>query len=330
MRAVVIESFGPPEVLQVTSRPDPRRRPGEVLLDVAAAGVNRADILQRLGHYPPPPGTPEDIPGLEVSGRVLEADPSGAFSPGERVMALLPGAGYATRVVVPEQLCLPIPATLSFEEAAAIPEAYLTAYDALFHRLHLAPGETLLIHAVSSGVGTAALQLACRAGIRTIGTSRSPEKLRRAKAMGLDVAVQAGEGGDWSRQVLAATGQAGVDAVLDLVGGGYWPQSLEVLRPQGRIVVVGLLAGRRTVLDLGLLLRQRLRVVGTALRSRPLWEKAALITEFGRTVLRWFAEGEIRPVLDRVFPAEAAAEAHRHLESNRHFGKVVLTWGQPS
>ncbi|GAB4251690.1 MAG: NAD(P)H-quinone oxidoreductase [Acidobacteriota bacterium] len=326
MRAVVIEKFGPPDVLQVASRPDPSRRPGEVLVEVVAAGVNRADILQRLGHYPPPPGTPEDIPGLEISGRVLEADPGGAFAPGDRVMALLPGAGYADRAAIPAELCLPVPKVLSFEAAAAIPEAYLTAYDALFHRLHLTPGETVLIHAVSSGVGVAALQLAHCAGIRTIGTSRSPEKLQRAREMGLDVAVQAGDGADWPSRVREATNGTEVDGILDLVGAAYWPQNLEILRPQGRIVVVGLLAGRRTALDLGVLLRKRLTVVGTALRSRRLWEKAALIAEFRRTALGWFAAGRIRPVIDRVFPAAVASEAHRYLESNQHFGKVVLRW----
>ncbi len=323
MKAVVITKPGPPSVLAWEDRPAPARGRGQLLIEVRAAGLNRADIMQRLGHYPPPPGTTEDIPGLEAAGMVLEADPESPFRPGDRVMALLPGAAYATVAVAAEDLAIPVPQDWSWEEAAAVPEVYLTAFDALVSRLAILPGEWLLIHSVGSGVGIAALQLAQVLGARTIGTSRQSWKLERAHALALDHGVLLKDDGSWKEEVRRLVPE-GVDAVLDLVGAGHWPASLEILRSRGRIVIVGLVSGSRTELDLGLLLQRRIRVEGTALRSRPDWEKAALVQEFRQTAWRSMLARQVRPVIDRVFPAEEASAAHRYLEENRSFGKVVL------
>ncbi len=238
-------------------------------------------------------------------------------------MALLPGAACATMAVAAEDLAIPVPQDWSWEEAAAVPEVYLTAFDALVSRLTILLGEWLLIHSVGSGVGIAALQLAQVLGVRTIGTSRQSWKLERAHALALDHGVLLKDDGSWKEEVRRLVPE-GVDAVLDLVGAGHWPASLEVLRSRGRIVIVGLVSGSRTELDLGLLLQRRIRVEGTALRSRPDWEKAALVQEFRQTAWRSMLARQVRPVIDRVFPAEEASAAHRYLEENRSFGKVVL------
>jgi NADPH:quinone reductase len=324
MKAIVVVEPGETSRLEIQELPSPAVGPGEVRVRVGAAGLNRADLLQRLGQYPPPPGTAPEILGLEIAGTVLVSnDPSDRIHEGNRVMALLPGEGYAQEVVVPAALCMPVPENVRIEEAASIPEVFLTAYDALFRQIDLRLGETLLVHAAGSGVGTAALQLAKVSGVRTIGTSRHSTKLERASLLGLDEAILPADS-DLVDIVGRLTGGRGVDAILDLVGTTYWPENLEMLRTLGRIIVVGLVSGRKTELDLGILLRKRLRVYGTALRSRSLTEKAALIEEFSDRVVPLFASGAIRPVVDRVFPWTEAEEAHRHLGSNDSFGKVVL------
>jgi putative PIG3 family NAD(P)H quinone oxidoreductase len=325
MKAIVVLEPGQSSHLEIRELPSTPAGPGEVRVRVGAAGLNRADLLQRLGQYPPPRGTAPEILGLEIAGTVLVSnDPAGCIHEGDRVMALLPGEGYAQEVVVPSFLCMPVPERLTLEEAASIPEVFLTAYDALFRQIDLRFGETLLIHAAGSGVGTAALQMAKMAGARTIGTSRHPEKLRRAGELGLDEAIVPTEM-DLVEAVRKLTGGQGVDAILDLVGTTYWPENLEMLRSLGRIIVVGLVSGGKTDLDLGILLRKRLRLFGTALRSRTVVEKAALIQEFSDHVLPLFSSARIRPVVDRVFSWTDAEEAHRYLESNDSFGKVVLS-----
>ncbi|MFZ0427689.1 MAG: NAD(P)H-quinone oxidoreductase [Acidobacteriota bacterium] len=325
MKAIVVVDPGESSVLEIRERPDAVVDAGNLRIRVAAAGLNRADLLQRRGQYPPPPGTDPSVPGLEIAGQViLSRDASGRFREGDRVMALLPGEGYAQEAVVPSALCMPVPENLTFEEAASVPEVFLTAYDALFRQIDLRLGETLLVHAAGSGVGTAAIQLAAAAGVRIIGTSRSRAKLERAAGLGLNEGLVPGETEDLVESVRRRTGGQGVDAILDLVGTAYWPQNLEILRSLGRIMVVGLVSGRKTEVDLGILLRKRLRIYGTALRSRSLVEKAALIEEFSARVLPLFRSGRIRPVVDRVFPWTQTEEAHRHLESNDSFGKVVL------
>ena len=326
MKAIVITEPGPPEVLRLADRPDPRLRPGHLLVRVAATSVNRADLLQRQGHYPAPDDAPADIPGLEFAGTVeATADDVTGWEAGDRVMGLVGGGGYAERVVVPADQAIRVPAGLALEAAAAVPEVFITAHDALVARLRLRPGETLLIHAVGSGVGTAALQVARALGCRVIGTSRSAWKLDRARALGLDIPVDASTG-DWSRAVKEATGGAGVDAVLDLVGGAYLPHNLRVLAVRGRLVVVGLTAGRTAEIDLGAVLSKRLTIVGTALRTRSPAEKAEAAASFEREIVPLLAAGTIRPVIHDTLPMAEAARAHAMLQANRTFGSVVLRW----
>ncbi|UCC50075.1 MAG: NAD(P)H-quinone oxidoreductase [Gemmatimonadota bacterium] len=324
MNAVLITAAGGPEVLQlhqVTIR-EPGR--GEMRVRVRAAGVNRADLLQRRGLYPPPPGWPAEIPGLEYAGEVESVgDGVALWQAGDCVMGLVGGGGYAEFVVVPEREAIAVPAGLSFEEAAAIPEVFITAHDALFTQLGLGLGERLLIHAVGSGVGTAALQLAKVAGATVLGTSRSAWKLERARELGLDVAIDSSKE-DMAEAVRGATGGEGVHAILDLVGGPYLAGSLESLAVKGRMIVVGLTAGRNAEVDLGAVLSKRLHIVGTSLRTRPLEERIAAARAFDRDVGGLLSNGRVRPILDRVLPLEEAAEAHRQMESNANFGKIVL------
>lgn len=326
MRAVAISEPGGPGVLRLEERPDPGLGAGHVLVRVAATSVNRADLLQRQGHYPAPPGAPDDIPGLEYAGTV-EAVGDGVvrWRPGDRVMGLVGGGGYAELVVVPADQAIPVPDGLPLEAAAAVPEVFITAHDALTARLALRPHETVLIHAVGSGVGTAALQLLKAAGGRVIGTSRSAWKLERAMALGLDAAVDA-SAGEWYHAVRDATGGRGVDAVLDLVGGDYLNQNLRVLATLGRQVVVGLTGGRTAEIDLGAVLSKRITIIGTALRTRSPAEKAEVAAAFERDVLPLLASRAVRPVIHEVIPMADAARAHALLASNRTFGKVVLTW----
>ncbi len=324
MRAVVTTSPGGPEVLELRRRPirDPAR--GEVRVRVQAAGINRADLLQRRGLYPSPPGWPDDILGLEYAGAVeAVGEAVELWKEGDRVMGLVGGGGYADYVVVPEREAIRIPDCLSFEEAAAVPEVFITAHDALVTQLQLGPGETVLIHAVGSGVGTAALQLAKLAGATVIGTSRSGWKLKRALELGLDVAI------DSSQQhvlgeVRTATLGAGVEAVLDLVGAPLLEANLDCLAVRGRLIVVGLSGGRSAELDLGLVLRKRLRIIGTSLRTRPLEERIAAARKFEGGIGPLLASRRARPIVDRVYPLEEVAAAHRLMEANANFGKLVL------
>lgn len=336
MRAVVIARSGGPEVLEVREVSVPQPGPGEVLVRVHAVGLNRADILQRKGHYPAPPGVPADIPGLEYAGEVAElgvpaspvpTSPPGVrrWSAGERVMGLVAGGACAEYVVTHGDTAITVPEGWPFVEAAAVPEVFLTAYDALVRQMHLTAGESILIHAVSSGVGTAAVQIARAWGARTLGTSRSAEKLVRAAPLGLDVAIDTSRE-DFADAVQRETGGRGVDVVLDLVGGPALAGNLEALAPRGRMIIVGLTAGRTAPLDLGLVLSKRLTIVGTSLRSRSLEEKAALTRDFEREVMPLLASGRVSPVLDRVVPMADVAEAHRVMEANLHFGKIVLAW----
>jgi putative PIG3 family NAD(P)H quinone oxidoreductase len=326
MRAVVITRAGPPETLEIQERPRPEPGPAEIRVRVRTSALNRADLLQRRGGYAAPVGSPPDISGLEYAGEVDAIGPgAGLWAPGSRVMGIVGGGGHAEYLCVHEQEAMRVPHNLSWEEAGAIPEAFLTAYDALFRQLDVKMGDRLLIHAVGSGVGTAALQLARVASVRTLGTSRTRGKLRKALELGLDVAIDASRE-DWPTRVEAETEGEGVSAVLDLLGGGYLPDDLRVLAPRGRAIVVGTVAGGAAELDLGLLLRKRLHLMGTILRTRPLEEKIALAREFSDNVLPLFASGRIRAVVDRSYPFEEVREAHRQMEGNDSFGKIVLRW----
>ena len=327
MRAVVITRPGPPEVLEIQERPIPEPGPGQIRVRVRTSALNRADLLQRRGRYPAPSGSPEEVTGLEYAGEVDAMGPgAGLWAVGSRVMGIVGGGGHAEYLCVHEREAMRVPHSLSWEEAGAVPEAFLTAYDALFRQLDLQMGERLLIHAAGSGVGTAAIQLARAASVRTIGTSRTEAKLRRALELGLDEAVDASAGEDWRQQVSELTGGEGVSAVLDLVGGGYLEDNLRVLAPRGRLIVVGTVAGASATLDMALLLRKRLTVVGTVLRSRPVEEKIALAREFSNSVMPLLASGRIGPVVDRTYPFEEIAAAHAQMEENDSFGKIVLIW----
>ena len=322
MKAVVIAEFGEPGVLRLERVPAPVPAARELLVRVHASGVNRADLLQRRGLYPPPPGESE-VPGLEFAG-VVEATGSAVtrWRAGDRVMGIVGGGGYAEQVVVDERVAVAVPEGMETRVAGAIPEVYMTAYDAVFLQAGLQRGETLLIHAVGSGVGTAALQLARRAGARTIGTSRTGAKLERAAELGLDAGVPGGEG--WEEGVMDATGGRGADVILDLVGAPYLAGNQAAIAVGGRHVVVGVPGGSRAGIDLRRLMVRRARLFGTVLRARGVEEKAALAAAFADAVLPGFADGTLKPVIDRIYPVEKAAEAHRRMELNRNFGKIVL------
>jgi putative PIG3 family NAD(P)H quinone oxidoreductase len=318
---------GGPDVLRAGQRSLPGLLRDEVRIQVHASGVNRADLLQRRGSYPPPSGDPQDVPGLEFAGIVVEAGAACRVrQAGDRVMGILGSGGYAESLVVTEAATIRVPHSLSLTDAGAIPEVFITAWDALFRQAHLQPGETVLIHAVGSGVGTAALQLSRAAGARTVGTSRTPEKVERALALGLDHGIVVRPGDDWVSEARHASGGAGVDVLFDLVGGSYAEGNLAVLGEEGRWVVVGIPGGQRGVLDLWTLMTKRLTLRGTVLRGRSPGEKATLARAFERTVVPLFERGVLRPVVDMVLPAAQAAEAHRYLEANQSFGKVVLSW----
>jgi len=326
MKAVIITRPGGPEVLEIQERAKPEPGVGQIRVRVRASALNRADLMQREGNYPVPPGVSAEIAGMEYAG---EVDSLGATATlwkiGDRVMGIVGGAAHAEYLCVHEREAIRLPNAMSWTDAAAIPEVFITASDALFNRLALRAGETVLIHAVGSGVGTAALQIAHVAGARVVGTARSPEKLERAKKLGLDVAIDASRG-DWAGQVEAAIGAERVHAVLDLVGGNYLEGNLRVLGLLGRLVVVGLTSGATAPFNMGVLLRKRLTIVGTNLRARPLEEKIALARDFSERFVPLFDSGKLKPVVDRVFSFDEIRAAHELMHSNETFGKIVLAW----
>ena len=325
MRAVIYSGAGGPEVITIGEVPKPEVRPEHIRVRVHAAGLNRADLHQRAGHYAAPPGWPADIPGLEYAGEVEAVRGAPRWKVGDRVMGLVGGGAQAELVTVHQDEALPIPAGLSFAEAAAIPEAFLTAFDGLVTRGRVAAGERVLIHAVGSGVGTAAAQIAKHLGATVLGTSRSADKLARALVYGLDVGIDTSHAG-----FRDAVGEP-VDVILDVLGGPALADNLHVLAPRGRLVLLGFLAGSRTSADLGPILRKRLEVIGSMMRTRGLEERAPLVRAFAERMLPLFDQRiehatPLRPVLERVYPMAEVADAHRSLESNETFGKVVMTW----
>ncbi len=325
MRAAVITEPGGPDVLKVMEVDDPRPGPEEILVDVKATALNRADTLQRQGNYPVPPGIPSDILGLEFAGVVLEAgERVFGMAKGDRVFGLLGGGGYASRTITHHRMAIPIPDGWDFVQAAATPEVYFTAYDALFNRGNLQMGERVLVHAAGSGVGTAAIQLAYHAGAFVIGTAGSAEKLARAADLGMVVGINYHEQ-DFAAVVKETTGGAGVDVLIDFIGGPYWDQNIASMANLGRIVEVGLMGGGQVQVDLRDLMAKRLQVCGTTLRGRSLEEKLAVTAQFKRHILPHLASGSMKPVVDRTFALEEVAEAHRYMETNANFGKIVLT-----
>lgn len=326
MKAILITRPGGPEVLELEERPKPEPGVWQIRVRVRASALNRADILQREGNYPVPAGAPADISGMEYAGEVDALGPSSTlWKVGDRVMGIVGGGGHAEYLCVHEREAMPAPSTLSWEEVAAIPEVFLTAYDALFRRIGLRTGETVLIHAVASGVGTAALQLALVSGAKPVGTSRSAAKLDRAKQLGLEMGIDASRE-DWVSQIEKSIGVDRIHVILDLVGAPYLDANLRLLGLRGRMVVVGLTAGAQGQLNMGVLLRKRLTIVGTVLRARPIEEKIALAREFSQRIIPFFDNGRLRPVIDRVFSFAEIRAAHELMESNRTFGKIVLRW----
>jgi putative PIG3 family NAD(P)H quinone oxidoreductase len=325
MRACVITKPGGPEVLQVQQIEDPVVGPEDVLVQVKATALNRTDLAQRQNLPPVPSGIRRDVPGLEMAGVVAGVGQRvSGVKVGDRVFALLSGGGYAERVVSHQHMVMPIPDNLSFVEAASIPEVFFTAYDALFNQCYLQKGEAVLLHAVGSGVGTAAVQLAHHFGALTFGTAGSAEKLQKAAKLGLDVGINYREE-DFLAVVRERTQNKGVNVILDHIGAPYWERNLASLAILGRIILVGALGGDQVTTSLRAISGKRLRVFGTGLRARSLEEKIALTQQFKREVIPLLASGHVRPVVDRVFPLEQAAEAHAYMEANLNFGKIVLS-----
>jgi NADPH2:quinone reductase len=335
MKAVYIKQFGGPENLEIREVPDPPKPTGNnVLVRVKAAGLNRADLLQRKGFYPAPPGYSTNIPGLEFAGEIIHTgDAVQGFKPADRVMAITAGEAQAELVSVDASLLMRIPDALSFTDAAAVPEAFITAHDAICTLGDLQEGQTLLVHAVGSGVGIAALQLAMQAGVTVIGTSRTADKLDRCRDLGLDHAIPTGanptgrEGVSeslFSNKVMELTNGKGADVILDLVGGSYFKENLASLSTKGRLILVGLTGGATSEFDLRQALQKRARIIGTVLRPRSIEEKAEATRLFADHAMKHIESGSIKPVVDKVFAAEDVREAHEYLESNQSFGKVVL------
>ncbi len=325
-RAVRIPHAGGPEVLTLDEIEVRDPGPNEVLIEVAAAGLNRADCLQRRGVYAAPPGTIADVPGLEFSGRAAKLGSEvRELRVGDRVMAICAGGAMATHVVAHERELLPVPESVDLVQAAAIPEAFMTAYDALFLQAGLGMGQYVLIHAVGSGVGTAALQLARAAGAQAIGTSRNADKLERVKALGLEHAVATGEP-RFAERVKEITQGRLAQVVLDTVGAKYLAENIRAVAIHGTIVVIGLLGGVNAELPLGLLVQKRASLRGSVLRARPLEQKVALAQAFVGAVLPLFTQGTLRPVVEDVVPMAAIRSAHERMESDALFGKLVLTW----
>jgi putative PIG3 family NAD(P)H quinone oxidoreductase len=326
MKAVVITEPGGPEVLAIADVPDPVAAPGEVVLQVAASAVNRADLIQRMGFYPPPPGAPQ-WPGLEASGTVVEVGEGvEGWSVGDRAAALLSGGGYAERVAVPVGQLLPVPDGIDLVDAAALPETICTVWSNVFMLAGLRPGETFLVHGGSGGIGTTAIQLATHVGARVAVTAGTADKLARCAELGAQILVNYREQ-DFVAVIREATAGHGADVVLDNMGARYLARNVDVLAVNGRLVVIGLQGGRKAELDLGTLLAKRAAVLGTTLRARPVDEKSAIVASVRENVWPLVASGAVRPIIHTRLPLDQVAEAHRLVESSQHVGKVLLTVG---
>ena len=324
MRCVEISTPGSPEVLKLVERPDPVAGRGEVLIRVAAAGVNRPDVMQRRGLYPPPPGA-SDLPGLEVAG-IVESLGEGVteWHVGDRVCALVSGGGYATLCVAPAPQCLPVPAGMDLVTAAAIPETFFTVWTNVFDRGRLRPGETALFHGGSSGIGTTAIQLASALGARVFATAGSDEKCRACEQLGAERAINY-RTEDFVDVVKQLTKGRGVDLILDIVGGDYIPRDLASLAVEGRLVVIGFMGGDTATIDFRRVLGRRLTITGSTLRPRSVEEKGQIAAELSREVWPLLESGKVKPLIYRTFPLGDAAAAHRLMESSEHVGKIVLT-----
>jgi NADPH2:quinone reductase len=324
MRAVEIAKPGGPEVLRPARRPVPAPKPDEILIKVAAAGVNRPDVLQRTGNYPVPPDA-SDLPGLEVAGEVAAAGSSvKAYKPGDKVCALVHGGGYAEYCVAPEVQALPVPGGLSLVEAASLPETFFTVWGNVYDRGRLAPGESLLVQGGTSGIGVTAIQMAAATGNRVFATAGSDEKCAACVRLGAEKAINY-RTQDFAAEIKAATGGKGVDVILDMVGGDYVPKELKCLADDGRLVFIAFLRGPKTELDINEVMRRRLTITGSTLRPRPVGFKGFLARNLREKIWPLIEAGRIKPEIFKTFPLEQAADAHRLMESSQHIGKLVLT-----
>lgn len=324
LTAIVIDKPGGPEVLVPAERPMPSPLAGQVLIEVAAAGINRPDVFQRLGFYPPPAGAP-DWPGLEVAGRVIAVGPAVSSTKiGARVMALLPGGGYATHAIAEAPLCLEVPDALTDIEAAGVPETFFTVWVNVFMRARLKAGESFLVHGGASGIGTTAIQLAKLFGARVFATAGSEEKCAACRKLGADVAINY-KTQDFAETVRAETAGRGVDVILDMVGGPYIPKNIEILADQGRHASIAFLKGAKAEVDFNSVMRKRLTLTGSTLRPRTLEEKTAIAAELRAHVLPLLAARRVVPVIDSTFPLLDAAKAHARMDADQHTGKIILT-----
>jgi NADPH2:quinone reductase len=328
MKAVEITSYGAPDVLCLAERPDPVAGAGELLIRVAASGINRPDVLQRTGNYPVPPGA-SDLPGLEVAGVIVDGDAQAmaeaGLKTGDRVCALVAGGGYAQLCVAPVGQCLPVPKGMSDIEAASLPETFFTVWSNVFDRVKLQAGETLLVQGGTSGIGVTAIQMAKALGATVIATAGSDEKCQACIKLGADHAINY-KTQDFVAEVKQLTGGAGVNVVLDMVAGSYVAREVECLAEDGRIAIIAVQGGTKAEFNAGMVLRKRLVITGSTLRPRPVAFKAAIAQSLKKNVWPLIERGAIKPVIYKTFPAAQAAQAHTLMESNQHIGKIVLTW----
>ena len=326
MKAIVITQPGGPDVLQLAERLVPEYAPTDVLVKVYASGVNRPDVYQRKGNYPPPQGAPADIPGLEIAGVVEKVGAEvSRWKVGDKICALVPGGGYAEYCSVPEGQCLPVPGNLTFEEAASLPETFFTVWSNVFDRGQLKGGETLLVHGGSSGIGVTALQMATALGHTVYTTAGTDEKCRFCEKLGAAKAI------NYKTEIFPdvikqLTNGKGVDVVLDMIGGDYTPGNLASLADEGRLVLINAMNGKDVRVDLSIVMRKRLTITGSMLRSRGVAFKAAIANNLEKNIWPLLTSQQIKPVVYKIFPAEKAADAHRLMESSGHTGKIVLSW----
>lgn len=328
MKAVVITQPGAPEVLQLQERPIPSFTADQLLIKVAAAGINRPDVFQRKGNYPPPAGAPQYIPGLEIAGKVIKVgDNVSRWKVGDKVCALVMGGGYAEYCNVPAEQCLPIPENLSFIEAASLPETFFTVWSNVFDRGHLQKGESLLVHGGSSGIGVAAIQMAKALGSTVYVTAGSDEKCRFCEKLGAINAINY-KTGNFADIIKQLTNNKGVDVILDMIGGDYTAPNLQSLADEGRLVLINTMKGKDVNIDLSVVMRKRLTITGSMLRSREVSFKAAIAQNLEKNVWPFLKSGEIKPAIYKVFPADKASAAHQLMESSEHIGKIVLDFEQ--
>lgn len=326
MKAVVITHPGAPDVLQMEDRPKPGFSADEVLIKVAAAGINRPDVFQRKGNYPPPADAPQDIPGLEIAGTIAEVGANVTrWKVGDKVCALVIGGGYAEFCNAPAGQCLSVPENLSFAEAASLPETFFTVWSNVFDRGHFKPGESLLIHGGSSGIGVTAIQMAKALGSTVYVTAGSDEKCKFCEELGATKAINY-KTENFKNVIQQITNDKGVDVILDMIGGDYTVPNLQSLADEGRLVMINMMKGKDVSIDLSIIMRKRLTITGSMLRSRDIAFKAAIAQNLEQHIWPLLASGKIKPVIYKVFPASEAAQAHRLMESSAHIGKLVLSW----